>query len=177
MDSDAAARRPEAVGGRADAARAAHAARVDPLDQTLAALAEPQRRAIVEALREGELRPSELADRLAISRPALSRHLRVLRQAGLVSQQAGEPDARARPIRLQPARLGAVRHWLETVEAFWADQLGAFKRHAERPASDRGPAPAERPVRDEGPVPAEGAVRGQGPVPADKGATTPGTRR
>lgn len=177
MDSDAADRRPEAVGGPNGTARIAGTARVDDLDQTLAALAEPQRRAIVEALREGELRPSELADRLAISRPALSRHLRVLRQAGLVSQQAGEPDARARPIRLQPARLGAVRHWLETVEAFWADQLGAFKRHAERPASARGPAPGDRPVRDEGQVPAEGAVLGQGPVPADEGATTPGTRR
>lgn len=125
-----------AAGGsrRAGGGGGAGAAPAADLDRTLAALAEPQRRAIVEALRDGELRPSELADRLAISRPALSRHLRVLRQAGLVTQQAGDPDARARPIRLQPERLGAVRHWLESVEAFWADQLVAFKRHAEGPA-------------------------------------------
>lgn len=124
------------VGGsrRAGGGGGAGAAPAADLDRTLAALAEPQRRAIVEALRDGELRPSELADRLAISRPALSRHLRVLRQAGLVTQQAGDPDARARPIRLQPEQLGAVRHWLESVEAFWADQLVAFKRHAEGPA-------------------------------------------
>ena len=110
----------------------------DPtLDQTLAALADPCRRAIVEALREGEQRPSDLAERLAISRPALSRHLRILRQAGLVSQQSSDPDARVRPIRLRPERLGAVRNWLETVESCWVEQLDAFRRHVEGAAGER----------------------------------------
>lgn len=117
------------------------------LDRTLAALAEPQRRAIIEALRDGERRPSELADRLAISRPALSRHLRILRQAGLVTQAASEPDARARPIRLQPERLSAVRNWLESVEAFWSDQLAAFQQHAEHPARRQAGAAATRRLR------------------------------
>lgn len=107
------------------------------LDRTLAALADPNRRAIVDALRRGEQRPAELADRLEISRPALSRHLRVLRDAGLVSQTASEPDARLRPIRLQPEPLAVVRDWLAAVESLWVEQLAAFKQHAEKGGRDQ----------------------------------------
>jgi len=102
------------------------------LDRTLAALADPNRRAIVERLRARPQRPSEVADALSMSRPAMSRHLRVLRRAGLVSQEALEDDARARLVSLRTEPLTRLRAWVEDVEAMWADQLDAFKAHAER---------------------------------------------
>jgi DNA-binding transcriptional ArsR family regulator len=102
------------------------------LDRTLAALADPTRRAIVERLRARPQRPSEVAEALSMSRPAMSRHLRVLRRAGLVAQQALEDDARARLITLRTEPLTRLRAWVEDVEAMWADQLQAFKVHAER---------------------------------------------
>jgi DNA-binding transcriptional ArsR family regulator len=108
------------------------------LDQTLAALADPQRRAIVELLRERALCPSEVAQALSMTRPATSRHLRVLRAAGMVEQEVLETDARARPIHLQREPFTRLRGWLEEVEAFWGDQLGAFKAHAERVQRGRG---------------------------------------
>lgn len=102
------------------------------LDRTLSALADPTRRAIVERLRRRPLRPSEVAEALSMSRPAMSRHLRVLRRAGLIAEEAVEEDARARLIRLRTEPLSALRAWVEDVEAMWGDQLQAFKAHAER---------------------------------------------
>ncbi|MGZ6098917.1 MAG: ArsR/SmtB family transcription factor [Myxococcaceae bacterium] len=102
------------------------------LDRTLAALADPTRRAIVERLRKRPLRPSEVAEALSMSRPAMSRHLRVLRRAGLIAQEMVEDDARARLIKLRTEPLSALRAWVEDVEAMWGDQLQAFKAHAER---------------------------------------------
>jgi len=102
------------------------------LDRTLAALADPTRRAIVERLRTRPQRPSEVADALSMSRPAMSRHLRVLRRAGLVAQETLEDDARARLVSLRTEPLTRLRAWVEDVEAMWADQLQAFKVHAER---------------------------------------------
>jgi DNA-binding transcriptional ArsR family regulator len=102
------------------------------LDQTLSALADPSRRAIVELLREGPQRPSDVADRLSISRPSLSRHLRVLRTAGLVDAELVESDARARLVQLKRAPFTQLGSWVGEVEAFWSDQLDAFKEHAER---------------------------------------------
>ena len=102
------------------------------LDRTLAALADPTRRAIVERLRARPQRPSEVADALSMSRPAISRHLRVLRRAGLVAQEALEEDARARLVSLRTEPLTRLRAWVEDVEAMWADQLEAFKGHSER---------------------------------------------
>jgi len=67
-----------------------------------------------------------------MSRPAMSRHLRVLRRAGLVAQEALEDDARARLVSLRTEPLTRLRAWVEDVEAMWADQLEAFKVHAER---------------------------------------------
>jgi DNA-binding transcriptional ArsR family regulator len=105
---------------------------VPDLDRTLAALGDPQRRAIVELLREQTLCPSELADTLSMSRPAISRHLRILRGAGLVEHEVLEGDARARPVRLRREPFTHLRGWLDEVEAFWGDQLSSFKAHAER---------------------------------------------
>lgn len=102
------------------------------LDRTLAALADPSRRAIVERLRRKPQRPSEVAEALSMSRPAMSRHLRVLRRAGLIAQEALEEDARARLIQLRTEPLSRLRAWVEDVEAMWGDQLQAFKVHAEQ---------------------------------------------
>ncbi|MCA9706274.1 MAG: winged helix-turn-helix transcriptional regulator [Myxococcales bacterium] len=104
----------------------------EDLDQTLAALADPTRRAIVGLLRQGPRRSGELADALETSRPAMSRHLRVLRRSRLVAERIMEDDARGRVYELRPEPFGPLREWLDEVESFWQDQLGAFKAHAER---------------------------------------------
>lgn len=111
------------------------------LDATLAALADPARRGVVDLLRARPRRASELADELALSRPAVSRHLRVLRRAGLVEQEILPTDARVRMVRLRRPPFAALRGWLQEVEAFWADQLASFKAHAERSGGDEGGAP------------------------------------
>ena len=67
-----------------------------------------------------------------MSRPAMSRHLRVLRRAGLIAQETLEEDARARLIQLRTEPLSRLRAWVEDVEAMWGDQLESFKAHAER---------------------------------------------
>lgn len=102
------------------------------LDRTLAALSDPTRRGVVDLLREAPLRPSEIARRLETSRPAMSRHLRVLRKTGLVEEATLERDARVRLYGLKPKPFGELRRWLEEVEGFWDDELQAFKAHAER---------------------------------------------
>ena len=108
--------------------RSAHA-----LDSTLAALADPTRRRAVALLRQRPRRPGELAAALAVSPPVISRHLRVLRRQGLVEEERGDPrDFRLRVYRLRREPFTGLRAWLDEVEAFWAEQLGAFKAHAER---------------------------------------------
>jgi DNA-binding transcriptional ArsR family regulator len=106
--------------------------RASNVDRTLAALADPTRRAVVDLLRKQPLRASDLADALSLSRPGMSRHLRVLRQTGLVDEDSLEDDARVRMYRLLPRPFAQLRGWLDEVEAFWGDQLDAFKAHAER---------------------------------------------
>jgi len=101
------------------------------LDATLVALADPARRAVIELLQQEPRCSSALADALALSRPAMSRHLRVLRQAGLVEEAALTEDARVRVYRLRREPFAGLRVWLEDVEAFWTDQLESFKQHAE----------------------------------------------
>jgi DNA-binding transcriptional ArsR family regulator len=107
------------------------------LDVTLAAIGDPLRRAIVDLLRERPRRASDLATALSISRPAMSRHLAVLRHAGIVAQELLDSDARVRMVQLQPEPFAQLRGWLGEVEAFWGDQLAAFKAHAERGARAR----------------------------------------
>ena len=102
------------------------------VDETFAALADPTRRAIVGLLRQRPRRSSELADELSTTRPAMSRHLRVLRAAQLVREHGLEEDARAKVYELRRESFTALRSWLDEVEAFWDDQLGAFAAHVER---------------------------------------------
>jgi DNA-binding transcriptional ArsR family regulator len=101
------------------------------LDEVITALADPARRRVVELLRDGPKRAGELAAAVQLSGPAMSRHLRVLRASGMVQADAGEGDARVRMYRLRAEPFVALRAWLDQVEAFWAEQLGAFKQHAE----------------------------------------------
>lgn len=106
--------------------------RAAAIDQTFAALADPTRRAVVDLLREEPRRAGDLAGALQMTPPALSRHLRVLRRAGLVEEEGRPEDARVRVYRLRREPFGVLRDWVAEVEGFWADQLDAFKHHAER---------------------------------------------
>lgn len=101
------------------------------LDDVLVALAEPTRRRVVELLGEGPKRAGELAAAVGTSPPAMSRHLRVLLEAGVVADERPAEDARARVFRLRPESIVAVQAWLDQVKAQWDDQLGSFKRHVE----------------------------------------------
>lgn len=102
------------------------------VDRTLAALADPTRRGVIDLLRRGPHRAGDLAAALGVTAPALSRHLRVLRKTGLITDDEVEDDARVRLYRLQPEPFSALRHWLDEVESFWSGQLAAFKAHAEK---------------------------------------------
>ncbi len=102
------------------------------LDETLAALADPTRRGVVDLLRKRPRRAGELAAAFRMSPPAMSRHLRVLRRRGLVEEERVDDDARIRLYRLRRERFEELQEWLRKVEIFWTDQLGSFKAHAER---------------------------------------------
>ena len=102
------------------------------LDTAFAALADPTRRAVIRALLRKPHRAGELAEEVAMSPPALSRHLRVLRSAGLIVDQGFEDDARVRVFSVDPAAFAPMRAWLGEVESLWQEQLQAFKAHAER---------------------------------------------
>lgn len=109
------------------------------LDTAFAALADPTRRAVIRALVQQPQRAGELAAQVAMSAPALSRHLRVLREAGLIVDEAVAADARVRLFRIAPRALAPARAWLDEVEAMWGEQLAAFKAFAETPPSPRKP--------------------------------------
>ena len=95
------------------------------------ALADPTRRRVVELLGEGPRRAGELATALDASSPAMSRHLRVLLEAGIVSDERVSEDARVRMFRLRPESLVALQAWLDQLKAQWDEQLSSFKRHVE----------------------------------------------
>jgi DNA-binding transcriptional ArsR family regulator len=107
------------------------------LDRTLAALADPTRRGVVDLLHRGPRRAGELAEAFSMSPAAMSRHLRVLRMTGLVEESHHGEDARVRVYRLKPQRFRALRKWLDEVETFWAGELDAFKEYAERTRGKR----------------------------------------
>ena len=91
--------------------------------QSLAALADPIRREMVELLAGGELAAGELAGRFPVSRPAISRHLRVLREAGLVRVRT---DGKRRLYTLDPRPLRELDAWLEAYRELWAQRLDAL---------------------------------------------------
>lgn len=102
------------------------------VDATFTALAEPSRRGVIDLLRKEPRRAGELADELGMSAPAMSRHLKVLRDAGLVERAFDDTDARANVYRLRPERFAELREWLEDVDRFWTRQLAAFADHVEK---------------------------------------------
>jgi DNA-binding transcriptional ArsR family regulator len=112
----------------------------DPLSTTLAALADPTRRAILARLLSGEATVSELAEPFDMALPSVSKHLKVLERAGLIRQGR---QAQTRPRRLQAAPLKDVAEWIEPYRRLWDerfDRLGAYlnrwqakeKRHGRR---------------------------------------------
>jgi len=101
------------------------------LDRTLAALADPDRRRAIDLLRAGPRRAGDLAQAIGLPAPAMSRHLRVLRQSGLVEESHPEFDARVRIYALRLGPMAALRDWLDETEALWAEQLSSFKKHVE----------------------------------------------
>ena len=102
------------------------------LDRTLAALADPHRRAVVDLLARGPRAAGELARELDLSPPAMSRHLRTLRQSGIVEESHPQFDARVRIYALRPEPMADLLRWLEEAERLWSEQLAAFKAHLER---------------------------------------------
>jgi DNA-binding transcriptional ArsR family regulator len=121
------------------------------LSATFGALADPTRRAILARLASGELSVMELAEPFAMSQPAISKHLKVLERAGLVSRGR---DAQRRPVRLEARPLGEATEWLERYRQFWE---GSYQRldallaelKAERALEPPAPKPRrlERPSR------------------------------
>ena len=88
----------------------------DRLDATFAALADPTRRAILARLASGEASVTELAEPFAMTQPAISKHLKVLERAGLISRGR---DAQRRPRRLEAMPLAEANEWLENYRQFW----------------------------------------------------------
>jgi DNA-binding transcriptional ArsR family regulator len=99
-------------------------------ERALTALADPTRRAVFERLRAGPQPVGELARHLPISRPAVSQHLKVLKDAGLVTDRA---EGTRRIYHIDPHGLGALRRWLDQ---FWDTALDAFAAEAERTADN-----------------------------------------
>jgi len=92
-------------------------------------IAEPTRRRILDVVRDGERSVGELVDELGIHQPGVSRHLRVLRDAGLVEVRR---DAQRRLYRLRPEPLMELDAWLEPYRAEWANRLDSLERHLQR---------------------------------------------
>ena len=90
------------------------------------AIAQPTRRQILDLLREGERPVGELVERLEMSQPAVSKHLRVLREAGLVGVRA---DAQRRLYRVRPEPLAELDDWLAPYRRLWTRSLDALERH------------------------------------------------
>ncbi len=101
--------------------------------EVFAALADPTRRRVLERLASGPKPVGEIAEGLPVSRPAVSQHLKVLKEAGLVSDRA---DGARRIYAIDPAGLGAVRAWLDR---FWTGALEAFAAEFDEPAADAAP--------------------------------------
>jgi DNA-binding transcriptional ArsR family regulator len=92
------------------------------------AVADPTRRAILDRLRRGGAAAGDLARGFRMSRPAVSKHLRVLRDASLVSERR---QGRQRIYQITPAPLRDVAHWIDGYRSFWAVNLASLKRHLE----------------------------------------------
>ena len=111
------------------------------LDLTFSALADPTRRAILARLASGEATVNELVDKFELTQPAISKHLKVLEHAGLISRGR---EAQRRPSRLEPKRLQEASAWLERYREFWEASFGRLDHllnelKAAKPARKRRP--------------------------------------
>ncbi|WP_199433489.1 ArsR/SmtB family transcription factor [Qaidamihabitans albus] len=102
---------------------------------TFEVLAEPRRREILDLLRTGERPVGDLVDRLALTQPTVSKHLKVLREAGLVDVRH---DAQRRWYRLRPEPLAEIDEWLEPYRRLWNASLDALERHLDAMPDDPG---------------------------------------
>ncbi len=100
------------------------------LNDVLDAIGDPTRRQVLEILRSGEQSVREITDQTSVSQPAVSQHLSVLRDVGLVTSR---PDGRRNLYRIEPAPLDEIRVW---VESFWDTALAAFVEHANKAAKE-----------------------------------------
>lgn len=113
-----------------------------PALSVLEVIAEPTRRRILDAVRVGERSVNDLVDEVGMHQPGVSRHLKVLRDAGLVEVRR---DAQRRLYRLRPEPLRELDEWLEPYRAHWSGRLDALERHLERTATPITPASKEQP--------------------------------
>lgn len=107
-----------------------------------AVLAEPNRREILGVLRDGEVCVSDLVEQLGMSQPAVSKHLRVLRDAGMVTVRA---DRQQRFYRLDPGPLRELDEWLQPYRAKWSESLDRLGEHLDATRDDPPPTPSEKP--------------------------------
>jgi DNA-binding transcriptional ArsR family regulator len=108
---------------------------VDQLSETFAALADPTRRAILTRLAEGEATVNELAERFPITVQAVSKHLKVLERAGLITRGR---TAQLRPSRLRGAPLGDAADWLEHYRPFWQERFDRLDERLKAKTQPRG---------------------------------------
>jgi len=107
-------------------------ARAKRIDDAFAALADPARRRAVELLAREPRRAGDLARTLRVSPSVMSKHLRILRDCGLVDESHPPHDTRVRIYSLRSGPMADLRAWLEAAERGWADQLSAFAEHLEK---------------------------------------------
>jgi DNA-binding transcriptional ArsR family regulator len=112
------------------------------LDATFSALADPTRRAILARLATGEASVNELAEPFAMSQPAISKHLKVLERAGLITRGR---DAQRRPCKLEAQPLAEANAWLENYRRYWEESFGKLDDLLEQmKAQERRPAASKR---------------------------------
>ncbi len=99
------------------------------LDATLAALADPNRRKVVDLLKGGPRPAGDIARAVGVAPPAMSRALKALKDAGLVTEHHPAHDSRVRIYELRTGPMGELRDWLAETETMWSEQLVAFREH------------------------------------------------
>jgi len=126
----------------------AHQKTSNRLDATFAALADPTRRAILARLSAGEASVSELAQPFTMSQPAISKHLKVLERAGLIS---GGRDAQRRPRKLEAQPLAEATKWLEAYRRYWEESFERLDGVLEELKADAARAPVKRKIKKKRP--------------------------
>jgi DNA-binding transcriptional ArsR family regulator len=118
--------------------------KTDRLDRTFGALADPTRRAILARLADGEASVTELAEPFRVSLPAVSKHLRILEDAGLLTRTI---DGRVHRCRVNAAPMQAAAEWIERYRAFWDSRLDALADYLANTTKEQQPWPSPPPSR------------------------------